>query len=79
MKRRTRQIGRLIYHYCCVRCMTKDNGRWVEDTALCPVCDGDGEFIIDDGTDVLTCPECGGIGSISMRRYKEWLKEVGEA
>ena len=75
-KRRYRQIGRLIYLYCCVRYMTKDNGRWVEDTALCPVCDGDGEFIIDDGTDVLTCSECGGIGSISMRRYKEWLKEM---
>lgn len=78
-KRRYRQIGRLIYHYCCVRYMTKENGIWVERQLDCPVCDGDGEFIIDDGTDVLTCPECGGIGSISMRRYKEWLKEVGEA
>ena len=77
-KRRHRQIGRLLYHYCCVRYMTKENGRCVEDTALCPVCDGDGEFIIVDGTDVLTCSECGGIGSISMRRCKEWLKEMME-
>ena len=75
-KRRHRQIGRLIYLYCCVRYMTKDNGRWVEDTALCPVCDGDGEFVTED--DVYTCSVCGGIGSISMKRYKEWLKEMGE-
>lgn len=74
-KRRHRQIGRLIYLYCCVRYMTKENGRWVEDTALCPVCDGDGEFVTKD--DVYTCSECGGIGSISMKRYKEWLKKMG--
>ncbi len=74
MHRRYRQIARLIYHYCCVRYMTKDNGRWVEDTALCPVCDGDG--VINDGTDVLICAECGGIGRISMKRYEAWLKEI---
>lgn len=73
-KRRYRQIGRLIYLYCCVRYMTKDNGRWVEQTTICPVCDGDGEFLTVD--DVYTCSECGGVGRISMRRYKEWLKEM---
>ena len=31
-KRRYRQIGRLIYYYCCVRYMTKENGRWVDAT-----------------------------------------------
>ena len=29
-KRRHRQIGRLIYLYCCVRYLTKENGRWVK-------------------------------------------------
>lgn len=29
-KRRYRQIGRLLYYYCCVRYMTKENGRWVK-------------------------------------------------
>ena len=27
-KRRYRQIGRLIYYYCCVRYMTRVNGAW---------------------------------------------------
>ena len=73
-KRRHRQIGRLIYHYCCVRYMTKENGRWVEITVLCPLCDGDGEFLTED--DVLTCPECGGKGSITMKQYEQWYKEM---
>ncbi len=73
-KRRHRQIGRLIYLYCCVRYVTKDNGRWVEREIDCPVCDGDGEFVTED--DVYTCSECGGIGCISIKRYKEWLKEM---
>ena len=29
-KRRHRQIGRLLYYYCCVRYLTKENGRWVK-------------------------------------------------
>ena len=29
-KRRYRQIGRLIYYYCCVRYLTRENGRWVK-------------------------------------------------
>ena len=29
-KRRYRQIGRLLYYYCCVRYLTKENGRWVK-------------------------------------------------
>ena len=29
-KRRYRQIARLIYYYCCVRYLTKENGRWVK-------------------------------------------------
>ena len=29
-KRRYRQIGRLIYYYCCVRYMTRQDGRWVD-------------------------------------------------
>lgn len=29
-KRRTRQIARLIYYYCCVRYLTRENGRWVK-------------------------------------------------
>ena len=28
--RRYRQIGRLIYYYCCVRYMARENGRWVD-------------------------------------------------
>ena len=28
--RRYRQIGRLLYYYCCVRYMTKEHGRWVK-------------------------------------------------
>ena len=77
-KRRWRQIGRLIYYYCCVRYMVREHGRWVEDTVLCPACDGDGEFILydDDGEDVLTCCECGGKGSITMKRYKKWCEVV---
>ncbi len=74
MHRRYRQIARLIYHYCCVRYMTREYGRWVEDTALCPVCDGDGEFMTVD--DLYVCPECGGSGFISMKRYKEWCEEM---
>ena len=27
--RRYRQIGRLLYYYCCVRYLTRENGRWV--------------------------------------------------
>ena len=34
MKRRTRQIARLIYLYCCVKYMTRENGRWVQDGVL---------------------------------------------
>ena len=30
-KRRYRQIGRLIYYYCCVRYMKRKNGRWIKD------------------------------------------------
>ena len=33
-KRRYRQIGRLIYYYCCVCYMKRDNGRWVVDGRL---------------------------------------------
>lgn len=73
-KRRTRQIARLLYYYCCVRYMTKENGRWVEDTALCPVCDGDGEFVTED--DVYTCSVCGGLGYITAYRYKKWCKDM---
>lgn len=29
-KRRTRQIARLLYYYCCVRYLTKENGRWIK-------------------------------------------------
>lgn len=31
-KRRHRQIGRLIYYYCCVRYLTRESkhGRWVK-------------------------------------------------
>ena len=29
-KRRHRQIGRLIYIYCCVKYLTRENGRWVK-------------------------------------------------
>ena len=74
--RRYRQIGRLLYHYCCVKYLTRKDGRWVKDTIWCPVCDGDGEFITDD--DVYTCSECGGIGQISTLRRVKWIKEMGE-
>lgn len=30
-KRRHRQIGRLLYYYCCVRYLTREKGRWVDD------------------------------------------------
>ncbi len=73
-KRRYRQIGRLLYYYCCVRYLTRQNGRWVEQTTICPVCDGDGKFLTVD--DVYTCSECGGVGSISTKRYEAWLKEL---
>lgn len=39
-----------------------------ELTVVCPVCDGNGEFIIDNGCDVLICSECGGIGTKSGAR-----------
>ena len=30
MKRRARQIGRLIYYYCCVKYLKRNkNGKWV--------------------------------------------------
>ena len=29
-KRRYRQIGRLLYYYCCVRYLTRENGQWVK-------------------------------------------------
>lgn len=29
-KRRCRQIARLIYYYCCVRYMVRENGKWVD-------------------------------------------------
>ena len=45
-----------------------------EPTVVCPVCDGDGEFCTED--DVYTCAECGGIGFITEKRYKEWQKEM---
>ena len=50
-------------------------GRWVEHQVICPVCDGDGEFITKD--DVYTCYICNGRGYISMKRYEQWLKEMG--
>lgn len=34
------------------------DGEMDELTVVCPVCDGDGEFITED--DVYTCYECGG-------------------
>lgn len=60
------------------------DGEMDELTVVCPVCDGDGEFITED--DVYTCCGCGGIGYISAYRYKklcdemEWLcrKEIRE-
>ena len=45
-----------------------------ELTVVCPVCDGDGEFIAKD--DVYTCCECGGIGYITAYRYKKWCEEM---
>ena len=74
-KRRYRQIGRLLYYYCCVRYMNRTDGRWVQTTAECPVCNGDGEFLTDD--DVYTCSVCGGIGQISTLRRVRWIKEMG--
>ena len=72
--RRYRQIGRLLYHYCCARYLIRKDGGWVKDMVWCPVCNGDGEFITED--DVYTCSVCGGIGQISMQRYKQWIKEM---
>ena len=45
-----------------------------ELTVVCPVCNGDGEFITED--DVYTCCECGGIGYITAYRYKKWCEEM---
>ena len=53
------------------------DGEMDELTVVCPVCDGDGEFIIDNGCDVLTCSECGGVGYITAYRYKKWCEEMG--
>ena len=75
-KRRYRQIGRLLYYYCCVRYLTRKNGRWVEQTTICPVCDGDGEFITKD--DVYTCSECGGRGFITVSQYMKWDEEMNK-
>jgi len=76
-KRRYRQIGRLLYYYCCVRYMTRKNGRLVETMADCPFCNGNGELLINEGNDVLFCPECGGSGQISTLRHVKWIKEMG--
>ena len=40
-KRRYRQIGRLIYYYCCVKYMTRVYGEWVY------TCDVDGIRLVD--------------------------------
>ena len=77
-KRRYRQIGRLLYYYCCVRYMNRTDGRWVETMAECPFCNGNGELLINDGNDVLFCSECGGSGRISTLRRVKWLEEMGE-
>ena len=45
-----------------------------EPTVTCPVCDGDGEFLLED--DVIFCPECGGTGFISKEQFEEWWKEM---
>ena len=34
IKRRYRQIARLIYYYCCVRYMKRENGKWVIDAQI---------------------------------------------
>lgn len=33
-KRRHRQIGRLLYYYCCVRYMVRIKGEWVKDEKI---------------------------------------------
>ena len=38
--RRTRQVARLLYYYCCVRMMVCKDGRWVF------ACDADGVWLI---------------------------------
>lgn len=43
-KRRYRQIGRLIYYYCCVRYMTRVHGEWVY------ACDVDGIKLVQNTT-----------------------------
>ena len=73
-KRRTRQIARLIYYYCCVLYMKRIDGKWEQQEVECPVCNGNGEFITED--DVYTCCECGGIGYITAYRYKKWCEEM---
>ena len=40
-KRRYRQIGRLIYYYCCVRFLTRVHGEWVY------ACDVDEKRLVD--------------------------------
>ena len=77
-KRRYRQIGRLLYYYCCVRYMNRTDGRWVETMEECPFCNGNGELLINEGNDVLFCSECGGSGQISTLRRVKWIKEMGE-
>ena len=73
-KRRYRQIGRLLYYYCCVLYMKRIDGKWEQQEVECPVCNGDGEFITED--DVYTCCGCGGIGYISAYRYKKLCEEM---
>ena len=53
--------------------------RTEEPTVVCPVCDGDGEFLTED--DVYTCPICDGLGCVTKGKYKEWsewCKEMSE-
>lgn len=33
-KRRYRQIGRILYYYCCVRYMKRIKGEWVKDEKI---------------------------------------------
>ena len=40
-----------------------------EPTVTCPLCDGDGEFMLGKD-DVITCPECGGYGCITEKNSK---------
>lgn len=42
-KRRHRQIARLIYYFCCVRYMTKENGIWVKDKHIWEFMEGEKE------------------------------------